>query len=79
MGSGANNTARYVGASVGVAMVGAIATGSGAGPSALAHGTNVAMLVSAVVALAGAALAFALTRGSRAGTARRVPGFAPLR
>jgi MFS family permease len=79
MGTGANNTARYVGASVGVAIVGAIATGSGAGPSALAHGTNVAMLVSAVVALAGAALAFALTRGSRAGTAPRVPGFAPLR
>ncbi|TDD92523.1 MFS transporter [Actinomadura darangshiensis] len=65
MGSGANNTARYVGASVGVAIVGAIATGSGAGPSALAHGTNVAMLVSAVVALAGAALAMAITRAPR--------------
>jgi MFS family permease len=65
MGSGANNTARYVGASVGVAIVGAIATGSGAGPSALAHGTNVAMLVSAIVALAGAVLAFAITRASR--------------
>jgi predicted MFS family arabinose efflux permease len=60
MGSGANNTARYVGASIGVAVVGAIATGSGDGPSALAHGTDVAMLVSAVVALAGAALAVAI-------------------
>ncbi|TDD40476.1 MFS transporter [Actinomadura sp. KC06] len=60
MGSGANNTARYVGASVGVAIVGAIATGSGGGASALAHGTNVALLVSAVVALIGAALAMAV-------------------
>ncbi|TYK45421.1 MFS transporter [Actinomadura decatromicini] len=56
MGSGANNTARYVGASVGVAVVGAIATGQGGGTSGLAHGANVAMLVSAAVALAGAAL-----------------------
>ncbi|MBT2211665.1 MULTISPECIES: MFS transporter [Actinomadura] len=63
MGSGANNTARYLGASVGVAVVGAIATGSGDAPSALAHGTNVAMLVSAVVALLGAALAAALATG----------------
>ncbi|WUI02985.1 MFS transporter [Spirillospora sp. NBC_00431] len=60
MGSGANNTARYIGASVGVAIVGAIATGSGAGASDLAHGTNVAMLVSAAVGLAGAALAVAI-------------------
>ncbi|GAA2159264.1 MFS transporter [Actinomadura napierensis] len=60
MGSGANNTARYIGASIGVAVVGAIATGSGQGPSALAHGTDIAMLASAVVALAGAALALAI-------------------
>jgi MFS family permease len=60
MGSGANNTARYLGASVGVAVVGAIATGPGAGASGLAHGTNIAMLVSAVVAVAGAALAAAI-------------------
>ncbi|WP_242911187.1 MFS transporter [Actinomadura terrae] len=61
MGSGANNTARYLGASVGVAIVGAIATGSGSAPSALAHGTNIAMLASAVVALLGAALAATLS------------------
>uniref|UniRef100_UPI001041735E MFS transporter n=1 Tax=Actinomadura roseirufa TaxID=2094049 RepID=UPI001041735E len=60
MGSGANNTARYVGAALGVAIVGAIATGSGDAPSSLAHGTNVALLASAVVALAGAALAVVL-------------------
>ncbi|MEV5830833.1 MFS transporter [Spirillospora sp. NPDC052242] len=60
MGSGANNTARYIGASVGVAIVGAVATGSGHDPSALAHGTNVALVVSAVAALAYAALALAI-------------------
>ncbi|GGV31639.1 MFS transporter [Actinomadura cremea] len=57
MGSGANNTARYIGASIGVAIVGAVATGSGHDPSALAHGTNVALVVSAVAALAYAVLA----------------------
>ncbi|NKZ03947.1 MFS transporter [Actinomadura latina] len=60
MGAGANNTARYIGASLGVAVVGAVATGSGHGPSALAHGTNVAMVVSAVAALAYAALALVI-------------------
>ncbi|TDB89326.1 MFS transporter [Actinomadura sp. KC216] len=65
MGSGANNTARYVGASVGVAIVGAIATGSGTGASDLAHGTNVALLVSAAGALAGAVLAVAIRRVPR--------------
>ncbi|WP_262402720.1 hypothetical protein [Actinomadura sp. CNU-125] len=60
MGSGANNTARYIGASVGVAIVGTVATGSGHDPSALAHGTNVALVVSAVAALAYAALALAI-------------------
>ncbi|MER7546921.1 MFS transporter [Spirillospora sp. NPDC127506] len=57
MGAGANNTARYIGASLGTAVVGAVATGSGHAPSALAHGTNVAMVVSAAAALAYAALA----------------------
>ncbi|NVI85828.1 MFS transporter, partial [Actinomadura sp. BRA 177] len=57
MGAGANNTARYIGASVGVAVVGAVATGGGHDPSALAHGTNTAMVISAVAALAYAALA----------------------
>ena len=57
MGAGANNTARYIGASLGVAIVGAVATGSGHDPSALAHGTNTAMVVSAIAALGYAALA----------------------
>ena len=62
MGSGANNTARYIGASLGVAMAVTIATngvhGHGAGAArALTHGTSIAMLVSAALALAGAVLA----------------------
>lgn len=60
MGSGANNTARYIGAALGVAIVGAIAAG-GDGAS-LAHGTNVAMLLSAIVAALGAGAALALHR-----------------
>jgi MFS family permease len=60
MGSGANNTARYVGASLGVAMVVAIATGGGRSPDAIAHGANTALLVSAVLAAAGAAAAAAI-------------------
>ena len=51
MGSGANNTARYVGAAVGITMFVIIATH--AGPD-LAAGWNVAVLVSAVVTMSGA-------------------------
>jgi dipeptide/tripeptide permease len=51
MGSGANNTARYVGASIGVAMVVAIATSA---PGGMAHGAHVALVVCAVTAFAGA-------------------------
>ncbi|HEX2313122.1 MAG TPA: MFS transporter, partial [Thermomonospora sp.] len=59
MGSGANNTARYVGASVGVALVVALATrglGDSPGPAALAEGADLAIGVSAALALAAAAL-----------------------
>jgi MFS family permease len=57
MGSGANNTARYLGAAVGITMFVVIATHSGAD---LAGGWNIAVLVSAAVSLLGAA-AVALT------------------
>ncbi|MCO5971220.1 MFS transporter [Actinoallomurus soli] len=63
MGSGANNTARYIGASIGVAVVVALAT---SGPN-LAHGTDVALAVCAALAFAGAPVALA-ARG------RRLPG-----
>jgi MFS family permease len=53
MGSGANNTARYVGASVGVAMVAALSTSA----PGLVQGAHAALVVCACVALAGAVFA----------------------
>ncbi|MFF8509976.1 MFS transporter [Streptomyces sp. NPDC015492] len=55
MGSGANNTARYIGSSAGVALMLALAT---AGP-------DTAVLVAAALAVAGAALTLALGRRER--------------
>ncbi len=57
MGSGANNTARYIGSAVGVAITIAVATSSGGG---LAHGTDVALLVSAGLSLTGAVVVLVL-------------------
>ncbi len=69
MGSGANNTARYIGAALGVAMVVTISnrnTAAAIHPAAqveaLAHGATLAILVSAMLALIAAGLA-ALARG----------------
>lgn len=62
MGSGANNTARYVGGAAGVAVVVAVVAnvgGSVTQPSALVHGWNAATLVCAVLCAAGALLAVA--------------------
>jgi MFS family permease len=56
MGSGANNTARYIGGSLGVAMAVAIAGSA----RDLADGADRMLLVSAVVSLGGAFLALAL-------------------
>ncbi|GAA2807299.1 MFS transporter [Saccharopolyspora taberi] len=50
MGSGANNTARYIGSSVGVAVVVAVVS-AGRNP---AHGIDLALIVSAATAFAGA-------------------------
>ncbi|MQY08469.1 MFS transporter [Actinomadura macrotermitis] len=60
MGSGANNTARYIGASLGVAGAIAIASSGGTSTTAVLHGTNAAMLASAVVCALGALLAAVL-------------------
>jgi hypothetical protein len=70
MGSGANNTARYVGAAVGVTVVVLIvASGTPAGtPAGLASGWNSAALAGAAVAAAGA-LAVLLIRPRRTGPA----------
>ncbi|WP_067820700.1 MFS transporter [Actinomadura kijaniata] len=69
MGSGANNTARYIGAALGVTAVVAIVTTTGGGgrptAEALTHGTNVALAVSAALALLGAVLAVLLHRPVR--------------
>ncbi len=52
MGSGANNTARYLGGAAGVALV--VSLAAGAGPAGLIHGWDVAALVSAVLCAIGA-------------------------
>ncbi|MGW0412637.1 MFS transporter [Streptomyces collinus] len=53
MGSGAQQTFRYIGSCAGVALTIALVTSSGGGP---AHGANVALTVSAVLAVLGAAV-----------------------
>lgn len=68
MGSGANNTARYVGSSIGVALaVAIVAAPGGDSGSALSQGTNMALLVSAGIAALGAAIA-AVLREPRGGS-----------
>ncbi|MFI6442013.1 MFS transporter [Streptomyces sp. NPDC050759] len=57
MGSGAQQTFRYIGSCAGVALTIALATSSGSG---LAHGADIAMLVSAALALVAAASVVAL-------------------
>ena len=58
VGSGANNTARYVGSAVGVTVVSVIAAG-GATPSGLVDGWNQAALVTAAVSVLGAVVVLA--------------------
>ncbi|MGB8946884.1 MAG: MFS transporter, partial [Streptomyces sp.] len=56
MGSGANNTARYIGSAAGVALMIAVSTSGGS----LARGAQVALVVSAGLGLAGAGVVLAL-------------------
>lgn len=65
LGSGANNTARYLGSAVGIALVVAIIASSGSGRPGLLDGWNHAAWFAAAMNLAGAALA-AHTRASTA-------------
>jgi hypothetical protein len=58
VGSGANNTARYLGAAVGVTIVAVLAAHPE--PAAMLAGWNVAVLVDAAVSAAGALLVLAL-------------------
>lgn len=55
MGSGANNTARYLGAAVGVTIVAVVVAGGGDAPSSLVDGWNVAALVTGAFCALGAA------------------------
>ncbi|MFG1810777.1 MFS transporter [Streptomyces sp. NPDC049040] len=67
MGSGANNTARYVGSALGVALTVSVVTAAhGHSPAAaLASGANHAFLLSAAACLAGAAAVLLLGRRAR--------------
>ncbi|MGY0024278.1 MFS transporter [Streptomyces sp. YJ-C3] len=69
MGSGANNTARYIGSAAGVALMIAVSTSTGTSRHALDTGTNTALIVSGALALAAAALLLTLgePRSSRPG------------
>jgi dipeptide/tripeptide permease len=64
MGSGANNTARYLGAAIGITLFTVVATGLAGAPSGpeLLAGWNVAVVVTAVVTLAGALVIGLLAR-----------------
>lgn len=54
MGSGANNTARYLGAAIGVTIVAVVVAGGSDGPSDLVAGWNVAAIVTGVFCALGA-------------------------
>jgi MFS family permease len=60
MGSGANNTARYLGGAAGVAPV--VSLAAGAGPAGMIRGWDVAALVSAVLCALGAVMSPAAAR-----------------
>jgi MFS family permease len=82
MGSGANNTARYVGSAIGVSVVAVIAARPGPGsPTAdLVSGWNTAVIVSAAVSVAGALVVLVArprarvdTKAASVPSARQVP------
>ena len=58
MGSGSNNTARYLGAACGITVFSVLLSHAGrvSGPAKLVDGWSVAVLVASLVSLVGAAL-----------------------
>ncbi|MGQ0625478.1 MAG: MFS transporter [Sporichthyaceae bacterium] len=54
LGSGANNTARYVASSIGVAIVATIVASHGSGPEAIVEGWNLAVVVTTALSMLGA-------------------------
>lgn len=61
MGSGINNTSRYVGAALGVTVVSVLAVHGSPAPASLTAGWNTAVLVGIAVSLVGAAAIAAST------------------
>ena len=80
MGSGTNNTARYLGAACGITLFSVLLghAGSGVGAEQLVSGWSVAVVVSAALTLLGAAsIAIAIALPPRAPADRRTPGSEP--
>jgi MFS family permease len=80
MGSGANNTARYVGSAIGTAVIAIIATRPGLppGPAGLLSGFNTALVVSAAFSLLGALVVLACRpRRGTGDNSRHEPAVAP--
>ena len=65
MGSGANNTARYVGSALGITLVSVLATRT-PGAAGLVHGWNTAALVTAGISVVGALVVVAARPAARA-------------
>lgn len=75
MGSGSNNTARYLGAACGITVFSVIAThaGSGVGPAKLVDGWNTAVVVASAISLLGAAAIAPAGRAHARGVSVRSP------
>jgi hypothetical protein len=74
----AQQTFRYIGSCAGVALTIAIATSAGSGPSGLVNGADLAMTVSAALALVGAVSVAVFDRsGSGSGSGGRALGASP--
>lgn len=65
MGSGANNTARYLGSAVGITVCAVIIAGAGTGPAAAITGWNTAVVVTAIISAACAVIALVARAPSR--------------
>ena len=75
LGTGTNNTARYVGSSIGVTIVTVIAAHPGDSRAEQVAGWNVAALITGVISLTGAAVVAAIARAQARGSA--CEGLAP--